>query len=120
MKVASGVAIAVLITAFQPELDKQRDEAIRAFQDSPSLGRFSKAGLAIMNASDWANARDRKEGDLPPAHPEFEKMKARLMANGYRFDSLVETIVSSPQFLNKRNTEITQNKRTESTPKKGE
>ncbi len=48
-------------------------------------------------------------------------MKARLTANGYRFDSLVETIVSSPQFLNKRNTEITQNKRsTESTPKGGE
>ena len=52
--------------------------------------------------------------------PVVEKMKARLTANGYRFDSLVETIVSSPQFLNKRNTEITQNKRTESTPKKGE
>jgi len=33
----------------------------------------------------------------------------------------VETIVSSPQFLNKRSTEITQNKRnTEPTPKKGE
>ena len=44
--------------------------------------------------------------------PVIEKMKARLTANGYRFDSLVETIVSSPQFLNKRNTEITQNKRT--------
>jgi len=78
MKIASGVAIAVLMTAFQPELDKQRDEAIRTFQDSPCLGRFSEAGIAIMNASDWANARDRKEDDLPPAHPEFEKMKARL------------------------------------------
>jgi hypothetical protein len=52
--------------------------------------------------------------------PVVEKMKARLMADGYRFDSLVETIVSSPQFLNRRNTKITQNKRTESTPKKGE
>jgi hypothetical protein len=29
-------------------------------------------------------------------------MKAKLKANGYRFDSLVETIVTSPQFLNKR------------------
>jgi hypothetical protein len=48
-------------------------------------------------------------------------MKSRLAADGYRFDSLVETIVSSPQFLNKRNTDITQNKRsTESTPKRGE
>jgi len=53
--------------------------------------------------------------------PLIEKMEARLAANEYRFDSLVETIVSSPQFLNKRSTEITQNKRnTEPTPKKGE
>ena len=53
--------------------------------------------------------------------PLIEKMETRLAANEYRFDSLVETIVSSPQFLNKRNTEITENKRnTEPTPKKGE
>jgi hypothetical protein len=31
-----------------------------------------------------------------------ERMKGLLAANGYRFTSLVETIVSSPQFLNKR------------------
>jgi len=31
------------------------------------------------------------------------KMEAQLQANQYRFDSLVETIVTSPQFLNKRN-----------------
>ena len=37
--------------------------------------------------------------------PLVEKMEARLAANGYRFDSLVETIVTSPQFLNKRNAE---------------
>jgi len=53
--------------------------------------------------------------------PVIEKMKSRLTGNGYRFDSLVETIVSSPQFLNKRNTDITEHKRsTESTSKRGE
>lgn len=53
--------------------------------------------------------------------PVVERMKGRLAADAYRFDSLVDTIVSSPQFLNKRNTDITQNKRsTESTPKRGE
>jgi len=53
--------------------------------------------------------------------PTIEKLEARLMANGYRFDSMVETIVSSPQFLNKRTAEITQNNRsTESTAKRGE
>ena len=29
-------------------------------------------------------------------------MKTELAAKDYRFDSLVETIVTSPQFLNKR------------------
>jgi hypothetical protein len=32
----------------------------------------------------------------------IEQMRERLAKNGYRFDSLVETIVTSPQFLNKR------------------
>jgi hypothetical protein len=53
--------------------------------------------------------------------PVIERMETRLAANGYRFDFMVETIVSSPQFLNKRNTEITQNKRgTEPEPRRGE
>lgn len=32
----------------------------------------------------------------------IREMKARLAANSYRFDTLVESIVTSPQFLNKR------------------
>jgi hypothetical protein len=51
--------------------------------------------------------------------PVIEKMKMRLTGDGYRFDSLVETIVSSPQFLNKRNSEITQSKRSSGTTPKG-
>jgi hypothetical protein len=35
--------------------------------------------------------------------PLIERMRAELAAEDYRFDSLVETIVTSPQFLNKRN-----------------
>jgi hypothetical protein len=31
-----------------------------------------------------------------------EKMKANLAASGYRFSALIETIVASPQFLNRR------------------
>ncbi|HEY3939221.1 MAG TPA: DUF1592 domain-containing protein [Bryobacteraceae bacterium] len=34
--------------------------------------------------------------------PLIERMESRLAANDYRFDSLVETIVTSPQFLNRR------------------
>ena len=32
----------------------------------------------------------------------IDRMKTRLLAQDYRFDSLVETIVTSPQFLNTR------------------
>jgi len=34
--------------------------------------------------------------------PLVGRMETELTANGYRFDSLVETIVTSPQFLNRR------------------
>ena len=34
--------------------------------------------------------------------PAIERMQTKLMANGYRFTPLVEIIVTSPQFLNKR------------------
>ncbi len=34
--------------------------------------------------------------------PTVELMDSRLAANGYRFDTLIETIVTSPQFLNRR------------------
>jgi hypothetical protein len=34
--------------------------------------------------------------------PVIERMQTRAAANQYRFNSLVETIVTSPQFLNKR------------------
>ena len=34
--------------------------------------------------------------------PAVERMQAALAANAYRFTPMVETIVTSPQFLNKR------------------
>ena len=37
--------------------------------------------------------------------PVVEKMTTRMSANGYRFGALVETIVTSQQFLNKRRLE---------------
>jgi hypothetical protein len=32
-------------------------------------------------------------------------MRAKLAANNYRFDTLIESIVTSPQFRNKRGSE---------------
>jgi mono/diheme cytochrome c family protein len=34
--------------------------------------------------------------------PTIERMRSALAANGYRFNTLIETIVTSPQFLNRR------------------
>ena len=38
--------------------------------------------------------------------PLIERMNAKLAANGYRFSTLVETIVTSPQFLKKRTPQV--------------
>jgi hypothetical protein len=34
--------------------------------------------------------------------PTIERMQSQAALNGYRFNSLVEVIVTSPQFLNRR------------------
>ena len=47
-----------------------------------------------------------------------EQMETRLAADGYRFESLVESIVTSPQFLNRRNPDA--RSRTESALTRGE
>jgi mono/diheme cytochrome c family protein len=41
-------------------------------------------------------------GLLPSDEAIIKKMRASLAADGYRFDCLIESIVTSPQFLNKR------------------
>ena len=41
-------------------------------------------------------------GLLPSDQPALDAMRAKLAADGYRFETLVEAIVTSPQFLNKR------------------
>jgi hypothetical protein len=38
--------------------------------------------------------------------PTVQRMETRLAANGYRFSTLLETAVTSPQFLNRRNTSL--------------
>jgi len=37
-----------------------------------------------------------------------DRMKTRMAATGYKFDTLVETIITSPQFLNRRNADAHQ------------
>jgi hypothetical protein len=39
---------------------------------------------------------------LPSDKKTLDAMRARLAADGYAFGSLIESIIISPQFLNKR------------------
>jgi mono/diheme cytochrome c family protein len=56
--------------------------------------------------------------------PILERMQTRLAANGYRINSLVETIVTSPQFLTKRgpdpHEQLTSREKPRSQERKGE
>lgn len=42
--------------------------------------------------------------------PAIDRMQTTLVTNGYRFHSLVETIVTSPQFVNRRSSEAAEQK----------
>jgi hypothetical protein len=42
---------------------------------------------------------------IPSDDPLIEDMRSKLAKNGFRFNILVESIVTSPQFLNKRGIE---------------
>jgi hypothetical protein len=42
---------------------------------------------------------------IPPDELLIQDMRKRLTADNYRFDSLIESIVTSKQFLNKRGRE---------------
>ena len=50
--------------------------------------------------------------------PVVDRMQDRAAANGYRFSSLIETIITSPQFLNKRAAEPPAATESESKPRK--
>jgi Protein of unknown function (DUF1592)/Protein of unknown function (DUF1588)/Protein of unknown function (DUF1585)/Protein of unknown function (DUF1595) len=51
--------------------------------------------------------------------PLLDAMRAKLAASGYKMSALIETIVTSPQFLNRRSPEYTQMRTTETSQKKG-
>jgi hypothetical protein len=65
---------------------------IRAHRENDFVDNFSRKLLA------YSLGRSLMLSD----EPTIEQMRAALAANNYRFSALVETIVTSPQFLNKR------------------
>ena len=65
---------------------------IREHRETDFIDNFSRKLLA------YALGRSLQLSD----EPAIERMQAKLAASGYRFGPLVETIVTSPQFLYKR------------------
>jgi Protein of unknown function (DUF1592)/Protein of unknown function (DUF1588)/Protein of unknown function (DUF1585)/Protein of unknown function (DUF1595) len=65
---------------------------IRAHRENDFVDNFSRKLLA------YSLGRSLMLSD----EPTIEQMRAALVANNYRFSALVETIVTSPQFLNKQ------------------
>jgi mono/diheme cytochrome c family protein len=65
---------------------------IREYRQKEFVGNLSRKLLA------YALGRSLQLSD----ESLIERMETQLEANGYRFQSLVETVVTSPQFLNKR------------------
>jgi hypothetical protein len=65
---------------------------IRERRESQYLDNLSRKLLA------YALNRSLELSD----EPVIERMQAKLASSGYRFDTLVESIVTSPQFMNKR------------------
>ncbi len=51
--------------------------------------------------------------------PLLDAMRAKLPASGYKMSALIETIVTSPQFLNRRNPEFSQHSNTKTARQKG-
>jgi len=52
--------------------------------------------------------------------PLLDRMRAKLAESGYRMSALIETIVTSPQFLNRRNPDSSQPSNQRSNLQKGE
>ena len=71
-------------------------------------GRAEPTSASIARTTSWtisaANCWPTRSAGrcCSPMNPPSSACRAKLAANGYRFTPLVETIVTSPQFLNKR------------------
>jgi hypothetical protein len=55
-----------------------------------------------------------------PDEPLLERMRTRMAGSGNRMSTLIETIVTSPQFLNRRNPDSHPQSRQQTNQRKGE
>ena len=82
---------------------------IRAHREKDFLNNLSEKMLV------YALGRSPMLSD----EPLLEAMQTKLVTSGYKMSALIETIVTSPQFLNRRNPESAQLKGTKTSPQKG-
>jgi hypothetical protein len=82
---------------------------IRAHREKDFLNNLSEKMLV------YALGRSPMISD----EPLLEAMKTKLVASGYKMSALIETVVTSPQFLNRRNQEHSPSKVTAATQQKG-
>ncbi|HZF39656.1 MAG TPA: DUF1585 domain-containing protein, partial [Blastocatellia bacterium] len=82
---------------------------IRANREEDFLNNLSQKMLA------YALGRSLLISDGPL----LEAMRAKLAASGYKMSALIETIVTSPQFLNRRSPEFSQQSNTKIAQQKG-
>jgi Protein of unknown function (DUF1592)/Protein of unknown function (DUF1588)/Protein of unknown function (DUF1587)/Protein of unknown function (DUF1585)/Protein of unknown function (DUF1595) len=82
---------------------------IRAHRERDFLNNLSEKMLA------YALGRS----PMPSDEPLLEAIQAKLAASGYKMSALIETIVTSPQFLNRRSPEFSQQSHTKIAQQKG-
>src|SRR5262249_21941352 len=91
-----GGRLVQAVATFPDGKDRDGVEGLREYLHEVRQGDF----VDNLYAKLFAYALGR--GLLPSDKKALEEMRTRLAADGYAFGSLVEAIVSSPQFLNKR------------------
>ncbi|MGH9852812.1 MAG: DUF1592 domain-containing protein, partial [Blastocatellia bacterium] len=82
---------------------------IRANREKDFLNNLSEKMLA------YALGRSLMISD----EPLLEAMQVKLAASGYKMSAIIETIVTSPQFLNRRSLEFSEQQDTKTSPQKG-
>ena len=82
---------------------------IRAHREKDFLNNLCQKTLA------YALGRSPMLSD----EPLLDAMQAKLAASGYKMSALIETIVISPQFLNRRSPEFSQQRNAKTSPQKG-
>jgi hypothetical protein len=82
--------------------------------------RAHREGDFVKNLSEKMLVYALGRSPLLSDEPLLQTMQTKLAASGYRVSAIIEAIVTSPQFLNRRNTESSQQTDAGTPPRKGD